>query len=183
MDDNEYYEMFWTAFKYYLKHNWDDGQKRFAADVGVSEATISGVKKRKAIASLKVQADIAKVLGFNYDDFLKQGRCIIETGYPCQDVIIKQKHLNNNVIDFPEKYKHPDLRYKTMQDNLQAIYEHGDHSLISAIEMNLVSFRKTVEMEKRISKLEMQNEKSESENLSLKEENETLKKMVRNPGG
>lgn len=180
------YVYFLAAMKKEVNYNWKGKYKLLADKSLISVPFLSELLHDKKKAGIETQGKIAIALGYNYEDMIACGRKIIDnetsqkTNY--EDKIKPKPNLK--LIELPERnYPQINHRLKLMQENLLEIYNHGDHSLISAIEMNLVSFRKTVEMEKRISKLEKQNEKSESENLSLKEENETLKKMVRNPGG
>jgi len=180
MSENEYLELFRIAFRYFLKHEWDEGQKGFAAKIGVSGATISEIKNGRANPSLDIAQKISSSFNLTLDDFFKKGREIKETGKP-----IEIHDNNNNIIRLPLEFRHPpiDKRLADMQENLHQIYKYGDDDLKSVIEMNLVSFRKTVDMERRISKIENQIAEKDKENLSLKEENETLKMKIINSSG
>ncbi len=168
-------EKFISVLNNWIKNNWNGDLKELACKLSISPQHLSNITSSKRGCSEDTRINICNKLGIDY-------RLILENE---SDIISKNRPsvTNLKIINFQEKNITTDPRLKDMQENLLEIYNHGDHSLISAIEMNLVSFRKTVEMEKRISKLEKQNEKSESENLSLKEENENLKKTINKPGG
>jgi transcriptional regulator with XRE-family HTH domain len=170
MSENPYYEMFRTASIYCLKHKWKDGQKSFAAKVGVSPSTISEVKTGKAIASFDLQKDIAAAFVYKYDDFLKFGRTLIlasvtETATARDAVgafVTTQGDLwpppgPSNVHLLPAREKSPptpeEQQAHAAHRNLDVILASGDIELVTAITMNLISFRKQVELQKQIENL------------------------------
>lgn len=180
MVDNEYLELFRTAFRYFLKHEWNNGQKGFAAMIGVSETTISELKNAKANPSLSLAEKISNSFGFTLDDFFRKGREIKLNGKPSN-----RHEAKNNIYELPIKYSPPpvDERLLKLRAHLDIIFDYNDEDLITAIEMNLISFRKIVDNEKRIKRIEKKMDKFEADNLSLKEENEKLKKTINKPGG
>jgi transcriptional regulator with XRE-family HTH domain len=174
-------EIFGSALEYYLRTTWKGGQKTLSAETGISIPTISQMKTGKTQSSIKNYQTIAKIFGLNLEDFLKKGREIKQYGIPFK----AKTETRNNVYDFPVEFKPSltDKRLEAMHENLDQIYKYGDDNLKSAIEMNLVSFRKTVEMERRIAIIEEKMNEKENENVSLKEENENLIHQLTNSSG
>jgi transcriptional regulator with XRE-family HTH domain len=173
-------EIFGCALEYYLRTSWKGGQKTLSAETGISIPTISQIKSGKIQASVKKYQKIANVFGFNLEDFLKKGREIQQHGVPIKDKIEPKK----NIYEFPvvDKPNLIDKRLESMHENLEQIYRYGDDNLKSAIEMNLVSFRKTVDMDRRLALIEDKMNEKDKENISLKEENENLIQMIRKIG-
>jgi hypothetical protein len=159
MPDNPYFKRFQAAFNYLLDRDWKRRQKVLAIEVGVSEGFISSIKKGMTAVGDELQIAFAEKMGYkNFDDFINLGKWIIETGEPpSPDNLIQH---DNNVVAFTKIENHHDptpeeRRLQKMHENLDAIFNSGDAELICAIEMNLISFRKTIDLQKKTKELEM----------------------------
>lgn len=170
--------MFACALEYYLRTSWKGGQKTLSAETGISISTISQIKTGNTQSSVKNYQTIASAFGFNLDEFLKKGREIKLHGKPL-DV---KPEVKNNIYELPVKYTPPpppiNDRLIKLREHLDVIFNYDDETLITAIEMNLTSFRKIIDNEKRVKVIEDKLDKFETDNLSLKEENENLKNQI-----
>lgn len=170
MPENQYYKRFLEAFRYLLDRDWTRRQKALAIDVGVSPGFISDVKNGKSIASDATQALFSEKMGYlNFDDFIDLGRSIIEARqtpinenasyslthekvpYPINNSqserTVPKVSEPSNVIHFNG---HIESKADKMHKDLDMILQSGDDELIDAIRMNLVSFRKKVELQKQV---------------------------------
>jgi len=146
-----------------LEHGIHKSQKSLALAAGCTDAliSISLNPKSKKRPGFIAQQKIANACDYSYPSFLELGRKIKENKYINTENNIS-KGTNGKVYEFPVEYKPPpvDNRLSKMHDNLDTIYKHGDDDTKSAIEMNLLTFRKTVE-----NQIEMSTMKEEIENL------------------
>jgi len=153
-------EIFIDYLNDWIKYNWRDNKKTLAKHLGISPQHLSNFLTKKRRCGEPTRESICKALNLDYGKIIK-----IEKTNKNQ-----MTNPNGKVYEFPVEYKPPpiDTRLAKMHENLDVIYKHGDDDLNSAIEMNLISFRKTVENQKEMS--------------SMKEEIESLKKMISGHG-
>lgn len=129
---------------------------KLAEKIGISQGQLSNIIAGRKGTDEETRRKIAEIIGVEYD---------VMIGLKIKNN--KPTNPDGKVYELPVVYKPPpiDNKLAKLHDSLDIIYKHGDDDLKSAIEMNLISFRKTVE--------------NQQEMLSMKEEIETLKKTIK----
>jgi hypothetical protein len=133
----------------WMTANWRGNQTAFATFLGITRQNLSNILNGHKGASESTRIAICNKIGVDY-------RLILETGDP-NDPDNKDKIL--------PCVRPIDSRLEAMKANLLDIYESGNLSLISAIEMNLVSLKAMIRMEGRARKREPLSSLEESESL------------------
>lgn len=168
------YVYFKAAFEYEMTHNWKKKHKILSGMTDISVPMISQILHDKKKAGIENAGKIASAMGYTFEEFFAFGRSLVEKKEKPDN---PKPKTNGKVLEFPVEFKPPpDDRLIKAQANLKTIFEHGDDNLKSAIEMNLISFKTTVE-------LQIQMAQKNADIKSLREEIDSLKKTVNGPGG
>lgn len=175
--ENTYEKRFAESLKKYVDEKSSTEGKgfitRLAKTLRTSQGQLSNILRGERPGTETWRRFVSETIGIEYD---------VMIGIKPKD----KPQANGNVIAFPVECKPPpkvDKRLSDMRDALDTIYRHGTDDIKSAIEMNLKSFKATVELSMKVITLEDQMAEKNGDILSMKEEIEILKKKINDTGG
>jgi hypothetical protein len=182
MKTNEPYDEFLAALKHEISKGGYGSKYSLSIATGLTSGFISQILSEKKVkkAGREAQYKIAKALGYDYLDFIKLGRTLLEAEsalalsdtvdvevrrngkvIPPPDPPVPLASVPNNVHLLPAREKppptHEEQQAQAMRDNLEIIIKSGDAEIIESIRSNLVTFKRTVELAMEIRTLKAEN--------------------------
>jgi len=126
--------------------NWVENQTSLAEHLGVSRQQLSNILNGHRGGSEQARMKICKKLGVDYRDLVElpsDGSATPPPKKPTQSNVLQFNGIGHLAIV-------TDPKTEKMHRDLDTILQSGDDELIDAIRLNLMSFRKKVELQKQI---------------------------------